>query len=151
HLPSDNDGVSVLAAMLGNYRPRRVGRSQEFALELIDGSKTWSRTIDQRDDSSVPPAVEHLLQADLQGAELAPVGIAVDHRGRSVGVDHRREVGFIPAHHHDDQVGQGLQRTDGGGKKSSVAPRQQRLVATHARRRARRQYYSGKGWGKRHG
>ena len=49
-----------------------------------------------------------------------------------------------PLRHHDDQVGCGLQRADGGGKKRPPMPRQQRLIAAHPRGRARSQNYADK-------
>src|SRR5271170_4974948 len=88
-------GMAMLAGKFRNHGPSVIsGGLESFPKNLNGGWVRW-RPVDQRDHRGVTPAIEHLVQADLQRTELAAVRVEIDdHRG-AFRVGNRRDCGFV--------------------------------------------------------
>ncbi len=162
-LATKENRMSMLALIFRNYSPFPARRgSLERVHQFLERFALRWRTIHQSDDGSIAPAVQNLLQADSQGAELPALGFGIHHQRRAAGIHNGSQLGFILAHDDEDFIHEGREETDRsreervGSHSSSDSsrsgcrtgvrgrPRQQRLVAAHARRLARCQNHSAK-------
>ena len=152
HLPAGKQGMSVALAIAGHDRPGAARRGlQELLAQQVDGLAAGRRTVHQHHDGGVAATVEHFLQAQAQGTELAALRVGILHQERALGEDDGSEAGGVAAGHDDHQVGDRREHVDGAAEEGAAVPGEQGLVRSHARRLTRRQDDSAKAGRSRHG
>ncbi len=81
--------VPMLFREFGYHSPDVFWGSGEGRPQCFYRARARGWPIDEGDDRGIAPAIDHFLQADLEGTELAAAGIWIHHHRSSAGVDHR--------------------------------------------------------------
>ena len=85
------DGLVAALHLRHNAPDIGIGVEKRFA-QRLHRARQHRRPVDQRNERRVAPMIHHLLQPDLQRAELPALGLAIDHQEAAVRVDDRRDV-----------------------------------------------------------
>ncbi len=112
-------GVTVLAIMFGNDAPKILFRRREkFAVEFCERRGTYGWAIHQRDDGRVTAAIQDILQAEFEGAELAEFGGGIPNEKATQGIDDGRHLIEVCASNDDHEIAVRLEGDDVSAEES---------------------------------
>src|SRR5580658_339828 len=118
-----NVGMTVLAGKFRHHGPCVICGGFESFAKHLNGRQACRWTVDESDHRRVAATVEDLMQADLQRAELAAVGIGIDDDRCAFRISHRGDGGFVLAGNHNNEIGGEWKRTDSSGEKRIICSR----------------------------
>ena len=98
-------GMSMFSGNLGHNRPDILRSSFKRVPQQLHGRRNHRRSIDERNHGRVAAAIEHLVQAHLQGTELSAAGVRIGNDRGSVRIGNRSQYSLILTRYDHHEVG----------------------------------------------
>ena len=146
--------MSVGALVFGNDCPRAVRPRSKCCDQLGKCFRLERWPVDQRNHGAVATAIQHLLQSNLERAELPSLGGGVHDQIGAARVNDGTKIVGIRAGDDENKVARIGERADGRRKQSasgrrvihrvSLWPGEQGFVPSHPRGLPRRENYAAK-------